>query len=1733
MGERIRAFDWGKTPIGPIETWSPSLKMMVRFLLANRFPLLLWWGPQFVQIYNDPYRPILGAKHPSPGLGRPLSECWSEIWDVLRPLVETPFNGGPATWMEDILLEVNRHGFTEESHFTVAYSPVPDETVPSGIGGVLATVHEITEKVIGERRGVALRDLGARLSEAKSAKQACEIAAQVLAAHDKDVPFVLFYLIDDDGKHARLQGTSGAPAAGGFSPETINLEAPGQTSWPFAEALRTGSTQVVSHLGNRFANIPQGPWSDAPNTAAILPMPSHQPDKPLGFMVAGVSPRLQFDAFYRDFFELIRTRVSSAISSARAYEEERKRAEALAEIDRAKTAFFSNVSHEFRTPLTLLLGPAEEMLSLGNGTLPHEAAEKLKVIHRNALRLQRLVNTLLDFSRLEAGRVRGSYVETDLTALTADLAGVFRSTMERAGLKFEVNLRPLPSPVFVDRDMWEKIVFNLLSNAFKFTLTGGVKVSLETRGNQAVLVVQDSGIGIPPEELSNIFKRFHRLEGRRGRTQEGTGIGLALVQELVKMHGGTISVQSEPGRGSSFIVELPFGKSHLPADRIETVPAREYVTPTGAAFVEEALTWIPEETHSKASEKQPAHSADAVNRPRIILAEDNADMRFYLHRLLQADYSVQAVPDGAAALEAARRHPPDLILSDVMMPHMNGFELVQAIRTDAKLRGTPIILLSARAGEEARMESASQLADDYLVKPFSARELLARVGVHVKLARARAEAAALIRKSEMRLTLALEGGKMGLWEWNIPANCSIWNATEYELLGLPVGGGTEPTESFFQMIHPEDVSRLRESLEKIVKQGVDWREEFRIIRPDGKRRWLAAVGRVYRDAKGQATAMIGVNYDITEDKSAESRNQFLLSLDDALRPLSDPHQISIRTAQVLGEYLHADRCAYANIEPDADTMNLAGNYVRNPEIKSLVGRLKFSDFGGEILQLMREGKPCVIKDVDTHQPPVRDTAAYRAAQIQALICVPLHKAGRLVAAMAVHIKTARQWKPEEVELVRAVAARCWESLERAKLERGLNESEIRYRSLFESMDEGFCVVEVIFDQDERPVDYRFVEVNPAFKKQTGMQDPVGKRMRDLAPDLEPYWAENFGRVALTGQSVRIVAEHKQLESWFDVYAFRTGSPEERKVALLFTNITEKKLSEDAVRKSEERFRALVTASSDVVYRMNADWSEMHQLKGKDFIADTEGPNRGWLEKYIHPGDQPRVIKAIQEAIRTKSPFALEHRVIRMDGSLGWTFSRAIPVLDSEGEITEWFGAASDITERRHAEEALRDETRVLELLNDTGSAIAAQLDLQTLVQIVTDAATKLCGAKFGAFFYNALNASGEMYLLYTLSGASREAFEKFGMPRNTPIFNPTFTGKGLVRSPDITKDPRYGKMEPHHGMPKGHLPVRSYMAVPVISRNGEVIGGLFFGHPETNVFTERSERILVSIAAQAAIAIDNARLYETAQRDIADRKRITTELQQAKEELSHHAEDLEQQVNARTASLREALSQLEEFSYSVSHDLRAPLRAILGYSRVFREDFGEQLPPDAATYLDKISRSAERMERLVNDVLTLSRVARADLQLRPIPLQQFIEELLEHNPTMQPSMADLTVIAPHTVMGDEARLGQALSNLLYNAVKFVGVGEKPIVRVRSEALGDRVRIWVEDQGIGIPMQNRGKLFGMFQRLTANQFYEGTGIGLAIVRKAVEAMSGKVGMESNEPKGSRFWIELGNGQIREG
>jgi len=726
MGALMRSIDWSSTVFGPVGRWPQSLRTAVSIMLESRFAMVIAWGPEFRFFYNDRYRPILGStKHPA-ALARAAAEIFPEVWSVIGPEFER-VRRGEAFAIDDWLLPLDRNGYLENCWFTLSYSPIRDES--GGVGGLLAVVAETTGRVEGERRLATLRNLARRAAEATTAEAACADAAAVLEQNPTDVPFALIYLLEDDGSRARRVARAGIPADHPAAAGLIDLGAGEAThTWPLAQVIGAREAAILEDLPARFGPLPGGSCPEHTHTAVLLPLVRPGQERPYGILVAGLSPRRALDDAYRGFFELAADHLATAISNAHSLEQARSRAEALAEIDRAKTAFFSNVSHEFRTPLTLLLGPTQDALASPDQALRGEALES---VHRNALRLLKLVNALLDFSRLEAGRLEAVYEPVDLSALTRDLASGFRSAVERAGLAFRFASDEIAQPAFVDRGLWEKIVLNLLSNAFKFTFQGAISVTLRQTPGHYELAVADTGVGIPENELPHVFERFRRVEGARARTHEGSGIGLALVQELARMHGGEASVTSVPGQGSTFTVSIPRGSAHLPADRIRAAQDVPSTSPATRAFVEEALRWV---DHDEAGAEAPPGAS------RILVADDNADMRAYLGRILGARWAVETHADGGAALAAARARPPDLVLSDVMMPGLDGFGLLRALRADESTRHVPVVLLSARAGEEARIEGLERGADDYLVKPFSARELVARIGSQLTLSAARREA---------------------------------------------------------------------------------------------------------------------------------------------------------------------------------------------------------------------------------------------------------------------------------------------------------------------------------------------------------------------------------------------------------------------------------------------------------------------------------------------------------------------------------------------------------------------------------------------------------------------------------------------------------------------------------------------------------------------------------------------------------------------------------------------------------------------------------------------------------------------------------------------------------------------------------------------------------------------------------------------------------------------------------
>ena len=729
LGQAIRTADWAATPLGAVDTWPAALLHALDIGLSTRFPAAVFWGPDLRVLYNDDFASILGGKHPG-ALGAPARAVWTEAWDPLGKLLEAA-RSGEATWSEDLLVCTNTRGFVEEHYFTCSLSPI--RSAGGSVEGVFGTFLETTGRVVGERRTRTIRDLVAHATEGRSAEDSCRIACASLRENPRDVPYACFYLAGKDGK-ARLVPNECSDALPELPAEVVLS---GEDPLGIGSAWRTAQVRVVPAP----PALPAGPWPERVRSFAIVPIHQSGIDAPRGVLVVGASPRLELDDTYLDFFSNVAGHIAQSITNATQHEEQRLRAEELAALNQAKTAFFSNVSHEFRTPLTLLLGPLEDYLTHPEQQSPQGAGEVVRLAYRNAMRLLKLVNTLLDFARIESGRTRAFYEPTDLSSYTADLAAGFGSASERVGLEYRVDCQPLDQVAYVDREMWEKIVVNLISNALKFTTQGAIEVSMAQSGAHAVLRVKDTGTGIPSNDLSRIFERFHTVRKQSGGPHEGTGIGLSLVHEFTKIHGGTVQVTSEVGQGTTFTVSIPLGRAHLPPDQVEgaaPAPARSSRA-LGTGVV---------------PDPEPLPAAPSPTAGRVLLVEDNDEMRDYTARLLGRTWQVTSVATGIAALDEALRRPPDLILSDLLMPGFDGLQLLSAIRADPRTSTVPFIVLTARAGEEAIIRGLNAGVDDYLVKPFSARQLEARVTSSVALSQLRKQADLAMRESLERLSQA-------------------------------------------------------------------------------------------------------------------------------------------------------------------------------------------------------------------------------------------------------------------------------------------------------------------------------------------------------------------------------------------------------------------------------------------------------------------------------------------------------------------------------------------------------------------------------------------------------------------------------------------------------------------------------------------------------------------------------------------------------------------------------------------------------------------------------------------------------------------------------------------------------------------------------------------------------------------------------------------------------------------
>lgn len=774
MAARMRAFDWSSSLLGPADRWPQSLRTAVSICLSSRYPMVIWWGPDLVLLYNDAWIPILGPrKHPR-ALGHPGSEVWPEMWHIIGEQLNSVLATGEATWSRDQLLPAMRFGYLEEAYFTYSYSAIHDET--GAVGGAFTAVTETTQRVISERRSGTLRSLGeatarAAMQSGATMETVCTAALRSLADERADLPFAAVFSVSADRSAVAILEATGLADPSVLSelqPQVLNAVATG-------DAMRMIAVDEVC----RDQVLPgAGPVGDLPPlSAVVIPVQRADDGGAAAVLLAGLTPYREVDDEFRAFLELVGTQISRAVGDALSYQAQRRRAEALAELDKAKSEFFANVSHEFRTPLTLIAGPAHDLLDNGESLDPAER-QRVEVIARNAGRLRRLVDDLLDFATIEAGRKPPEKEYVDLTAATRELVASFAPAIAHAGLELRRDIAPLPHPVLVDVSMWEKIVLNLLSNALKYTLAGYIAVDLHQHGEVVRLAVTDSGIGIPSADQPKVFERFHRVRGQSGRSHEGAGIGRALVSELVRLHEGTIDVQSQEGVGSTFTVELPCAPVPGPV-QVASIGLRD----THRAYLDEALQWPTQAALTGSSDDDVEHGPPSSPTASVPVVEDNADMRAFVAGVLSAYFRVLEAPDGQVGLELARRHHPDLILTDVMMPNLDGFGLLACLRADPQTATIPVVMLSARAGEEAAVGGLKAGADDYLAKPFSTVELLARVRSNLEMAGFRN------READFRRSLidAMQEGFFIMDEEGavVEANRAFFELVGYEAAGLP------------------------------------------------------------------------------------------------------------------------------------------------------------------------------------------------------------------------------------------------------------------------------------------------------------------------------------------------------------------------------------------------------------------------------------------------------------------------------------------------------------------------------------------------------------------------------------------------------------------------------------------------------------------------------------------------------------------------------------------------------------------------------------------------------------------------------------------------------------------------------------------------------------------------------------------------------------------------------------
>ncbi|MEQ3554627.1 SpoIIE family protein phosphatase [Pseudonocardia nematodicida] len=1005
----LESTDWAATPLGPRPGWDRELTDTIRFMLESRQPLVTWWGPELVLLYNDAFTAHSGVRHPT-AFGRPLREGWPELADHLSDELRLMLAGdSEGIYRVADRLVLHRWGYPEATWWDYSVTPVRG---PDGdVRGLITMLGEVTEGVVGARRMQVLSELGEVARDAPTVDIAVERLTAVLDAAAEDVGCAAVVARGADARALTTVRLDDLPD--GWAPADRGPDA--------------GSAAEFVTVG------PAAGPSGTPPVTDLVRAVQHTPDGTTGIaVVIGVPPLLPLDEPHRSFLRLVVGQVGTVLTAALARDRERDRRDDVSTVARTRADYYAGLGDEFRDPLTLVLGPLERLRDHDDAGVRAE----VELAQRNAQRMLKLVDGLLDASALQSGRHDGLFAPTELGATTAELVAAFAPVLERAGLDLRVSCPPSSRPVWVDRDAWEKIVLNLLSNAVKYTVDGSVTVRLTHDGEQVVLSVADTGVGIPDDEIDSVFERFHRPGPPRGRTGEGSGLGLPLIRQLVRLHGGGIGVRSVPDVGSTFTVRLPLGFAHLPADRLVRSRVGARTTPRLAApYVAEALRWLPEPldagdgpasrpaVRGRSVDGSVVDGLDLAHRDRVLVVDDDREMRGYLRDLLAERWTVQVVADGGAALDAARTDPPDLVVADAALSATGGIELLRALRSDPRTVGVPVVLLSSRAGEEAAVEGFAAGADDYLVRPFSARELLARVANHLQLGRVR-------RAAELQFRAMADSTPALIWVDDPGGHRLFVNRGWLDFTGVD-DPAQELGLDWRRRIHPDDRERYRSVTAAAARAHAPFEVEYRLLDRAGRHRWVLDRGAPVRDGERSA-GYVGGCLDIDVQHREQRRHRIYSEVAESLeREITRTG----RTDQLVRAVVD-DRLADVAVVHDADPGDPVGTLAvaadrsaLEPSLWRLGPLIGVSDHPGrpEIIGADR------LDDV-LGRLPATQRRAWGRLRIRSAMVVPLPARGRTSAVLtAVRTESADPYTADDLDLLSEIGRRAGLAVDNARL----------------------------------------------------------------------------------------------------------------------------------------------------------------------------------------------------------------------------------------------------------------------------------------------------------------------------------------------------------------------------------------------------------------------------------------------------------------------------------------------------------------------------------------------------------------------------------------------------------------------------------------------------------------------------------------------------------------------------